>query len=145
MHTRIFQMHSSSRFCLLYWSKSLFIRIQLCFCEPRHITGTMQNRVLYYLCLNFVNYSCQQRLQIEVLNFNNICIVLVEFLLKIQRRLLKYNWFSQTNPSIHPPSTPYTLQRLRYALKLPLDRYAYHKLGKVLARDLSGMNIILIM
>ena len=94
-------------------------RIQLCFCEPCHTTGTAQNRALYYLCLNFVNYSCQQRLQVEVLNFNNICIVLVEFLLKIQRGLLKYNWFSQRNPSVHPPSLPNRLRRLRDGLNLP--------------------------
>lgn len=134
IHTRIFQMHSS-RFCILYWSKSVFIRMQLCFCEPCHTTGTTQNRALYYLCLNFVNCSCQQRLQIEVLNFNNICIVFVEFILEIQRGLLKHDWFSQTNPSIHPPSSPSRLQHLRDALKLPLDRYAYHELGKVLERE----------
>jgi len=119
-------------------------RIQLCFCEPCHTTGTTQNRALYYLCLSFVNCSCQQRLQIEVLNFNNICIVLVEFLWKIQRGLLKYNSVFTDKPLRTPTKPRSRLQRFRDALKLPVDRYACHELGKVLERELGGMSIIII-
>ena len=115
-------MHSW-RFCILYWSEYLFrILVQLCICGSCQTIGTAQYRALYYLCLNS-NYSGQQRLQIEILNFNNICIVLVDILWKIQRGLLKYNWFSQKSPTLRTPTQPVNrLQRLRDALKIAIGQ-----------------------